>query len=177
MGLAESKASLTAAGADLPKGADFRAAMRAFVGNCCILTVGDGEDASGLVLTSAVSLSADPPLLMACVNRNASSFPLLKRYRRFGISSLGAAHQAVAERFSGFGGEKGAERYQGAEWETAVTGARMLKGAAVAFDCSVDEVLERATHAIVIGRVQTIRQDATAGALIYWHGGYRALAG
>ena len=36
----------------------FREAMRAFVGNCSIITVGDGDRASGLVLTLEISLSA-----------------------------------------------------------------------------------------------------------------------
>lgn len=153
----------------------FRDAMRAFVGNCSVITVGDGVEASGLVVTSAISLSADPPLLLACVNRSASSHPLLARYGRFGWSSLGAAHQSVAERFSGFGGVKGPDRYAGAEWETAVTGARLLRGAPTAFDCTVEEMIDRATHSIVIGRVQAIRTTPGAGALIYWQGGFRAL--
>jgi flavin reductase (DIM6/NTAB) family NADH-FMN oxidoreductase RutF len=112
-----------------PDGKAFRDAMRAFVGNCSVITVGDGDEATGLVVTSAISLAADPPLLLACVNRTSSSQPLLEKYRRFGWSSLGAAHQGLAERFSGFGGVKGADRYEGAEWETAVTGARLLQGA------------------------------------------------
>jgi flavin reductase (DIM6/NTAB) family NADH-FMN oxidoreductase RutF len=153
----------------------FRDAMRAFVGNCSVITVGDGDEASGLVVTSAISLSADPPLLLACVNRSASSHPLFARYGRFGWSSLGAAHQAVAERFSGFGGVKGPDRYAGAEWETAVTGAQLLRGAPTAFDCTVEEMIDRATHSIVIGRVQAIRTTPGAGALIYWQGGFRAL--
>lgn len=149
--------------------------MRALVGNCSVITVGEGADRSGLVVTSAISLSAEPPLLLACVNRSSSSWPLLGRYRRFGWSSLGADHQAVAERFSGFGGVKGADRYDGAEWETAQTGALLLKGAPSAFDCEVEEMIDRATHSIVIGRVKAIRETPDAGALIYWNGKFQSL--
>jgi len=159
-----------------PSPKEFRDAMRALVGNCSVITVGDGERASGLVVTSAISLSAEPPLLLACVNRTSSSYPLLVEYGRFGWSSLGAAHQGVAERFSGFGGVKGPARYAGAEWETAVTGAQLLKGAPAAFDCEVEEMIDRATHSILIGRVRAIRTTPGAGALIYWNGGYRSLA-
>ncbi len=109
---------------------EFRDAMRAFVGNCSVITVGDGDEASGLVVTSAISLSAEPPLLLACVNRSSSSHPLLEKYGRFGWSLLGAGHLGVAERFSGFGGVRGAARYDGVEWETAVTGAGIRSGAA-----------------------------------------------
>lgn len=158
-----------------PEPKAFRDAMRAFVGNCSVITVGDGDRSSGLVVTSAISLSAEPPLLLACVNRSSSSHTLLAEFGRFGWSSLGAAHQAVAERFSGFGGVAGAARYEGAEWETAVTGARLLKGAPAAFDCEVEEMIDRATHSILIGRVRAIRTTPGAGALIYWNGAYRAL--
>lgn len=61
---------------DQPDAKTFRDAMRAFVGNCSVLTVGDGEDANGLVITSGISLSADPALILACVNRSSSSWPL-----------------------------------------------------------------------------------------------------
>ena len=158
-----------------PSPKEFRDAMRALVGNCSVITVGDGDRASGLVVTSAISLSAEPPLLLACVNRSSSSHPLLVEYGCFGWSSLGAAHQAVAERFSGFAGVKGPARYDGAEWETAVTGARLLKAAPAAFDCTIEELIDRATHTILIGRVRAVRTTPGAGALTYWNGAYRAL--
>ncbi|KIN62267.1 Flavin reductase domain-containing FMN-binding protein [Sulfitobacter noctilucicola] len=153
----------------------FTNALRALVGNCSIISVGLGNDKSGLVVTSAISLSAEPPLLLACVNRNASSWPLLKKYGCFGWSSLGAGHQDVGEKFAGFGGVKGPARYEGAEWETCVTGASLLKGAPSAFDCEVDEMIDRGTHSIVIGRVRAIRGTAQAGALIYWNGQFQEL--
>jgi flavin reductase (DIM6/NTAB) family NADH-FMN oxidoreductase RutF len=158
-----------------PTPKEFRDAMRAFVGNCSVITTGSGEAATGLIVTSAISLSAEPPLLLACINRASSSWPVLKDSGIFGWSSLGASHQGVAERFSGFGGVKGAARYDGAVWETAVTGAKLLQGAPTAFDCTVEEMIDRATHSILIGRVQAIRTTPGAGALIYWNGGYRSL--
>ena len=160
---------------DLPSPKSFTNAMRALVGNCSVITVGEGEDRSGLLVTSAISLSADPPLLLACVNKSASSWPLLKKYRKFGWSSLGADHQKVAENFSGFGGVKGADRYHGATWEAAETGALLLEGASAAFDCELEEMIDRATHSIVIGRVRAIRENGSAGALVYWNGAFKQL--
>ncbi len=158
-----------------PDAKSFRDAMRAFVGNCSLLTVGSGEQATGLVVTSGISLSADPALILACVNRSSSSWPLFSPGGIFGWSSLGAAHQGVAERFSGFGGVKGPARYEGAIWDT-VEGAQLLSGAPTAFACTVEEMIDRATHSIVIGRVRAIRTTADAGALIYWNGQYRSLS-
>lgn len=159
---------------DQPDAKSFRDAMRAFVGNCSVLTVGTGDLATGLVVTSGISLSADPPLILACVNRNSSSWPLFSPGAAFGWSSLGAAHQGVAERFSGFGGVKGPARYDRADWET-IGSARVLVGAPTAFACTVEEMVDRATHSIVIGRIHAIRTTPDAGALVYWNGQYRSM--
>ncbi len=97
-------------------------------------------------------------------------------------SDYRAANRMVArlvrqhpERFSGFGGVKGPDRYLGADWET-VEGAQLLSEAPTAFACTVEEMIDRATHSIVIGRIRAIRTKADAGALIYWNGQYRSLS-
>ena len=153
----------------------FRAAMRHLPGNVAVITVGTGSERSGLVVTSAVSLAADPPLVMACVNRSSSSWPLFRRFGHFGINSLAGHQQDIAERFSGLHGCKGTQRYANAEWTTLSTGAPLLVDATVSLDCTLEETIDRATHSIIIGRVNAIRVNEGQDALIYWHGGYRTL--
>lgn len=173
---------MTQRGADhpatgIPVGAsDFRAAMRLIVGNVSIITAGIGTERSGLVVTSLSSLSAEPPMLIACVNRSSSTLPLIERYRHFGASSLGPHHHDIAVRFSGVGGLKGNDRYKGADWVTLNTGASLLANAVCAFDCRLSELLERGTHSIVIGVVEAVRIHDGGEALVYWRKDYRALA-
>lgn len=154
---------------------DFRAAMRHFAGNVSVVTAGIGEDRSGLVALSAVSLSVDPPQMLVCVNREASTWPIIRRYRHFGVNSLVDRHQAIAERFSGKDGVKGVERYRGAEWITLQTGASLLADAAVAIDCAVEDMIDRATHSIIIGSVKAVRIREAQSALVYWRGAYRSI--
>ncbi len=153
----------------------FTRAMRQQIGHCTVITAGQGVERSGLVVTSGVSLSAEPPQVLFCLNRDSSTWPLIDKHRCFGWSSLGADHQDTAERFAGFGGIAGAERYHGAEWVTAKTGAPLLKGAAVALDCEVTEMIDRASHSIVIGRVRAVVETQDAGALTYWNRQFRSL--
>jgi flavin reductase (DIM6/NTAB) family NADH-FMN oxidoreductase RutF len=154
----------------------FKAAMRAYVGACSLITVGQGAEANGLVVTTGISLTAEPPMVLACVNRSSSCWPLLGRYGVFGWSALGSGHQAVAERFSGIGGVKGAARYDGATWVEAAEATRLLAGAPLAFACRVDEMIDRGTHSILIGRVLQISTAAGQGALLYWNGAYHGLS-
>ena len=154
---------------------DFRGAMRQLTGGVSVVTVGRGKDISGMTVTSVSSLSVDPPALIVSVNRSASSWPLLKRYGFFGVSILTSDQIDVAERFAGKDGLKGAERFAGAEWTTRTSGVPLLSGALAAVDCQVEEIVDRHSHAIVIGRVLDLKVSKRTAALAYWHGQYVAI--
>src|SRR5438876_5313188 len=80
---------------------DFRNAMRRLTGGVSVITAGRGRDISGMTVTSVASLSVDPPALIVSVNRDASSWPLIRRYGFFGINILNADQLDIAERFTG----------------------------------------------------------------------------
>ena len=155
--------------------ADFRSAMRHLTGGVSVITAGRGRDVTGMTVTSVTSLSVDPPTLLVSINRDASSFPLIKRHGAFGVNILNADQLDIAERFAGKGGLKGAERFAGAQWVTAATGVLLLVGALSALDCDVEEIIERHSHGIVIGRVRDIHNSSRSAALAYWHGQYVAV--
>lgn len=154
---------------------NFRNAMRSLAGGVSVITAGRGNDLSGMTVTSVSSLSVDPATLIVSINRKASSWPLLQRHGVFGVNILSSDHIDIAERFSGIGGLKGADRFAGAEWISLVSGVPLLAGALAAFDCEVEHVVERHSHAIVIGRVLDLRVSPGKPALTYWQGQYVAL--
>jgi len=154
---------------------DFRGAMRQLTGGVSVITAGRGRDISGMTVTSVSSLSVDPPALIVSVNRGASSWPLLKRYGFFGVNILTSDQIDIAERFAGKDGLKGVDRFAGAEWTTRASGVPLLVGALAAIDCEVEEIVERHSHAIVIGRVVDINVSTRTAALAYWQGQYVAI--
>jgi flavin reductase (DIM6/NTAB) family NADH-FMN oxidoreductase RutF len=132
-------------------------------------------DISGMTVTSVSSLSVEPPALIVSINRGASSWPLLTRYGFFGVNILTADQIDVAERFSGKDGLKGADRFRGAEWTTRALGVPLLVGALAAIECEVEEIVERHSHAIVIGRVLDLQLSTRTAALAYWQSQYVAI--
>ncbi|SHL26554.1 NADH-FMN oxidoreductase RutF, flavin reductase (DIM6/NTAB) family [Bradyrhizobium lablabi] len=154
---------------------DFRKSMRHLAGGVSVITVGRGNDITGMTVTSVASLSVDPPTLIVSINRESSSWPLLKRHGCFGVNILNADQVDIAERFAGKDGLKGAERFAGAEWFTRTSGVPLLAGALAAIDCEVEDIVERHSHAIVIGRVLDVRRSPHSAALVYWQGQYVAL--
>ena len=155
--------------------AQFRGAMRHLAGGVSLITVGRDKDISGMTVTSVSSLSIEPATLIVSVSRESSSWPLLRRHGAFGVNILNADQLDLAERFAGRGGVKGADRFAGAKWRTGLSGTPLLEGALAAIDCDVEEVFERHSHAIVIGRVLDVRTSELSGALIYWQRQYVAV--
>jgi flavin reductase (DIM6/NTAB) family NADH-FMN oxidoreductase RutF len=153
----------------------FRGAMRHLAGGVSVITVGRGKDITGMTVTSVSSLSVDPPTLIVSINRESSSWPLLQRHGCFGVNILTADQLDIAERFTGKGGLTGADRFTGAQWITRASGVPLLVGALAAIDCEVEHIVERHSHAIVIGRVLDLQLSSRTAALAYWQGQYVAI--
>jgi len=155
-----------------PADADaLKQAMRTLAGGVAVVTAGLGEERTGATVTSATSLSVDPPTMIVNINLSSSTWPVIRRHRHFCVNILGRHQHAVADRFAGRGGAKGVERYAGADWAPLATGALALAGALAAVDCELEEAIERHSHAIVIGRVTAV-VVGDGGALIYANGRY-----
>ena len=154
---------------------DFRNAMRQLTGGVSVVTAGRGRDISGMTVTSVSSLSVDPPALIVSINRESSSWPLVKRYGFFGVNILTSDQLDIAERFTGKGGLKGADRFAGARWLTRASGVPLLADALAAIDCEVEDIVERHSHAIIIGRVLDVTVSPRTAALAYWQGQYVAI--
>ena len=154
---------------------DFRSAMRRLTGGVSVITAGIGWDISGMTVTSVSSLSVDPPALIVSINRESSSWPLVRRYGFFGVNILTSDQIDIAERFTGKDGLKGAQRFASAHWTTRVSGVPLLTDALAVIDCEVEDVVERHSHAIVIGRVLDVAVSTRTAALAYWQGRYVAI--
>ena len=164
------------AGHDHPADADhLKAALRTLGGGVSIITAGAGEARTGATVTSATALSIEPARMLVSLNRTSSTWPIVERYGHLGINIVGAGHEALADQFAGRGGLRGADRYRGAEWTTAVSGAPLLVDAVAAIDCAVEEAIERHSHVIVIGKVLAIRLGC-GHSLLYQDGRYHAVS-
>ena len=149
----------------------FRSVMRRLAGGVSIITAGKDDDISGMTVTSLSSLSADPARLLVSINKQASSFALIERYRLFGVNILGSDQQELATRFSN-GRLKGSERFEGAEWFPGSSGVPLLRQSLATVECQVEEIIERHSHGIVVGRLLSFDLSHRLSGLVYWNGQY-----
>src|SRR5579883_3068049 len=151
-------------------------AMRLLASGVCVITAGRKPARTGYTGTAVFSLSVEPERILISVARNSSSFAAIRNGGFFGLNVLRSDQQAIADRFAGRGGVKGEARYDGAEWATSSSGASLLIGALANAECAVEEILERHSHALIIGEPRSIVTDPDADALIFWRSSYAAAA-
>jgi len=149
----------------------FRSVMRRLAGGVSIVTAGRDDDITGMTVTSLTSLSANPPRLLVSINRQASSFALIERYRLFGINILGSDQQQLADRFSN-GKLKGKQRFEGAGWFPGSSRVPLLANSLAAIECQVEEIIERHSHGIIVGRLLNMELSHRLSGLVYWNGQY-----
>ena len=90
------------------------------------------------------------------------------------MNTLTSAHRELADIFAGRTGVRGAARFDGHEWLKGATGAPVLPDALVSFECRVAQMLDVATHEILIGHVVAVRLGGKAQHLIYADRHYKA---
>lgn len=153
--------------------AAFRSAMRALSAGVAIVACGEGETRTGATVTSFASLSLAPPTLFICLTRASATLAGMRETGAFSVNLLTARHEPLAQRFSGRSGVHGVRRFEGARWTALATGAPILADALASFDCLIEEVVERHSHAIVLGAVVSLKEGADEPALIHWRASYR----
>ncbi len=159
----------------LDDGANFRLAMREFASGVGIVAAGIGEVRSGCTATAIASLSLSPPSLLVCLNRATATLAAARLAGAFSVNLLAAHHRQLAERFAGVSGIKGAARFEHGDWAPLITGAPVLADALAALDCRVEDIIERHTHAIVIGAVEAVRISKIPAALLHWRSHFEPL--
>jgi flavin reductase (DIM6/NTAB) family NADH-FMN oxidoreductase RutF len=149
----------------------YRHVMRHQAGAVTIIAVGTAGNRTGLTATAVCSLTDSPPMVIACVNRNASAHAPIHSGQCFSINLLANDQNELARRFSSKKLE-GEARFDPETWDTLVTGAPVLKGAIANLDCEVAQEHSFDTHTIFIGRVRECRFREDVEPLLYFRGDF-----
>lgn len=133
----------------------FRASMRLVAASVSLVTARDEAGVwHGMAVTSAGSLSMEPPSMMVAVNRTASIHPVIARTGYFTLNLMDESHAALLERFSR--SDMRDQRFIPEDWTTADPGGPILKGALCAHVCTVAEAHDFGTHTVFFGKVTDV---------------------
>ena len=120
----------------------------------------------GLTASSLVSISADPPLVLVGLEREAATSAAVMDGKAFNVSVLTRSQEFIADRFAGRAPAID-PKWQEVPHRLGVNGIPLIEGCAAWLECALVAVHAAGDHDICIGEVTA----ATAGSgdpLILW---------
>ena len=139
-----------------------------------ITTTGAGGDA-GFTASAVCSVTDDPPTLLVCMNRESSLHETFKANGVLCVNTLAASQEALSPLFAGFTESPMPDWFRAADWTRLATGAPVLSGAVVSFDCRIAQVTEVGTHSVFFCEVQAIQSGPAHEGLIYFGRSYHRI--
>lgn len=150
----------------------FRSVLGRFASGVTVLTIrnGDGSD-HGMTASAFCSVSLEPPLILACVDRSTEMHTLIEPATHFGVSVLAEGQEALSRRFAEL---PGVGRFDGVGYTRADSGVVLLDDAIAHLECRCVERHQAGDHSIFIGEVESaaVHQGRP---LLYYRGGYAQL--
>jgi flavin reductase (DIM6/NTAB) family NADH-FMN oxidoreductase RutF len=153
---------------------EFRRAMGHLAGGVAIVTTGADRGRRGLTVSSVTSLCMEPPCLLVGINSSSETHDAILANGRFAVNLLGCAQQALALRFAGRDGARGAERFDTVPWDDGLLGVPVLRDAISALECTLYQHQVVGTHGIFIGRIVATR-GGDGDPLVNFQGALRTL--
>ncbi|MFG3257764.1 flavin reductase family protein [Streptomyces sp. NPDC048172] len=130
----------------------FREAMRHFPTGVTVLTTTGPEGPHGMTANAVMSVSLDPPTLLAAIHRRARTHAIVRTASAFTVNILAADQRDHAELFARTDPEE--DPFLRTAWEPSpVTGNPVLGRSLAVLDCRVERRLAVADHTLVVGAV------------------------
>ena len=148
----------------------FRDTLARWASGVTVVTARRGEEPIGMTAASFSSLSLDPPLVLICVARSASSHDGLVGAPGFAVHVLGAEQDDVSSRFAG----PGADKFDGFPDERGPFATPLLPFGVARLVCERHATLPGGDHTILVGRVVST-ELAGSDPLLYCNRAYGRL--
>jgi flavin reductase (DIM6/NTAB) family NADH-FMN oxidoreductase RutF len=107
-----------------------------------------------------------------CVAHTSTTWPVLARAERLGVSVLSDAHSQVARALAA----KGTDRFAGVDWEHEEKGAIFVPGSVLWLSCAVHGRFPAGDHDVVLLRILSLRSYPEVAPMVFHGSAFRSLA-
>jgi flavin reductase (DIM6/NTAB) family NADH-FMN oxidoreductase RutF len=136
-----------------------------------IVTAGGPEGPAGATANAVSSLSIEPMMMLACLDRGSRTLLAVQAADSFGISVLHAGQESIARAFATKAPV--AEKWSGIAWSDR-DGLPAIEDALIWIACELRDVISSGDHVIVTGEVKAL-ESREADPLVFHRGEYRPL--
>ncbi len=138
-----------------------------------IVAAGGADRPAGATANAVCSLSIEPMLMLACLDRGSRTLLAVQAADRFAVNVLHSGQEALARSFATKAPV--AEKWAGVAWSER-DGVPAIDGALAWIACDLRDVVAAGDHVIVTGEVRDL--ETTEGEpLVFYGGEYRPLRG
>lgn len=145
--------------------------MAALPTGVTIVTASGPHGPAGATANAVSSLSLDPPLMLACLDRGSRTLGVVREAARFGVSVLAADQAGLARGFASKASH--AEKFREVAFSDRA-GVPILDGAVAWVACALRAVHDGGDHEIAVGDVLELGAEG-GDPLLFFAGDYRAL--
>jgi flavin reductase (DIM6/NTAB) family NADH-FMN oxidoreductase RutF len=150
---------------------EFRDALAAYATGVTVVTAIGENGPSGATANAVTSLSLDPPMMLACLDRGSRTLNAVRAQGRFGVNALAAGQEELARRFAGKDAE--AQKWEAVEWSESEELPR-LPGGLLWVACELRDLIDGGDHLILTGNVLAA-ESQDGHPLLFHRGAYRDL--
>jgi flavin reductase (DIM6/NTAB) family NADH-FMN oxidoreductase RutF len=133
---------------------DFVDAMASAAMGVSIVTTDGVAGRFGLTVSAWSSVSVEPPLLLACINRKNAISEAITANGVFAVNALDDSHEDVARTFAGRPKTGEPYAFDAGQWHDVAHQLPLLNNASAYFICALDSWHDAGTHRIFMGRVE-----------------------
>ncbi|RJF91808.1 flavin reductase [Noviherbaspirillum saxi] len=126
----------------------------------------------GVTVSATASVSADPPTLLVCVHHLSRASQAIIENGVFCVNLLHTEASRISDTFAGRVAAPEGDKFGCASWHTLQSGAPVIDGPLVAFDCKLMQHMQVNTHYIFIGGVLHVEFGKTARPLLHANRSY-----
>ena len=131
---------------------DFLEGMSRAAQTVSVITTDGPAGRAGVTVSAMCSVSADPPMVLACIHHQSRAVPAIRQNTVFCVNVLADTMADVSNVFAARTPID--DMFVAGSWQAASTGAPALNGALASFDCKVEEIHCAGTHFIFLGTVE-----------------------
>jgi flavin reductase (DIM6/NTAB) family NADH-FMN oxidoreductase RutF len=154
-----------------PDPVSFRTALAGLPTGVTIVSASGPEGPAGATANAVSSLSIEPMMMLACLDRGSRTLLAVQAADSFGISVLHAGQEPIARAFATKAPV--AEKWSGVAWSDR-DGIPAIDDALIWIACDLRDVISAGDHVIVTGEVRAL--ESREGDPLVFHGGeYRPL--
>ena len=151
--------------------AEFRQALGSLPTGVTVVTAMAPDGPTGATAGAVTSLSLEPPMMLACLDRDSRTLKAARAAGHFGVNGLADGQRELAVRFSSK--DPHSEKWRGVDWSES-TGMPRIAGSLLWVACELNEEIDGGDHMILTGRV--LQAEGAAGdPLVFYGGAYRPL--